>query len=386
MGWWTGWAAEAVRKLRDRNRQYSPRATRDQVLAHRQRLRGQRPAGQPPRWTVVAGGSGFAAVDETGRRAIGLARGAAAVHEQLAALADPAGLPSVAWASDQPAAPDGRLVVHDQPGLGDIEPYVAASHAQRERLRAAMPAVVASWRGADIDAQIRDRVRELDRAYPVLGNTIGHLGPDSLYPHDDLGRLRTFDWIEVDKVVGGGVDRWNDFDDHRPDTVPWIVRHVLNADDPAAAVLSAQADELHRHAELDRVPGPAGPIYEVINGRHRTHAMRILGVPLMVAEIVVRPLPVLVYQTAMREAGYPTYPAIPMWRGLMERGLLVGDIVQTELGLALQPYQVAASWLLLSPRQALIVSERYQRIYPGALGVPAEAFTSVDAWYRWCTA
>src|SRR6266545_3228124 len=130
----------------------------------------------------------------------------------------------------------------------------------------------------------------------ISANTIGDFGPDSLYPYDDLGRLGTFDWIEVDKAVGGGVDRWNDFDDHRADTVPWIIRHVLNADDPAAAVLSAQADETQRHADVDRIPGPAGPIYEVINGRHRTHAMRI------------------------REAGCPTYPAIPMWRGLMDRG------------------------------------------------------------------
>lgn len=138
--------------------------------------------------------------------------------------------------------------------------------------------------------------------------------------------------------------------------------------------LYAQTDENHRHAELDRIPGPAGPIYEVINGRHRTHAMRILGVPLMVAEIVVRPLPVVVHQIEMRESGCPAYPPIPMWRGLIDRGP------------ALQPYHVAAPWLLLSPRQALIVSERYQRIYPGALGVPAKAFASVDAWYRWCTA
>jgi hypothetical protein len=40
---------------------------------------------------VVAQGSGFAAVDETGRGAIGLVGGAVAVEEQLAALADPAG-------------------------------------------------------------------------------------------------------------------------------------------------------------------------------------------------------------------------------------------------------------------------------------------------------
>jgi hypothetical protein len=51
----------------------------------------------------------------------------------------------------------------------------------------------------------------------------------------------------------------------------------------------------------------------------------------------------------------------------------------------LQPYRVAAPWLLLSPRRAFIVSQRYQRIYPNALGIPPDAFGSVDAWYRWCT-
>jgi hypothetical protein len=71
-----------------------------------------------------------------------------------------------------------------------------------------------------------------------------------------------------------------------------------------------------------------------------------------------------------------------IWRGLIDRGLLLGDIVRTDQGAALQPYQVAAPWLLLSPRRPAIVSERYQRIYPGALGIPPAAFASVDAWYR----
>jgi hypothetical protein len=68
----------------------------------------------------------------------------------------------------------------------------------------------------------------------------------------------------------------------------------------------------------------------------------------------------------------------------MNRGLLTGDIVRGPSGPALQPYRVAAPWLLLSPRRALIASYTYQQVYPGSLGVPAEAFASVDAWVQWC--
>jgi hypothetical protein len=58
----------------------------------------------------------------------------------------------------------------------------------------------------------------------------------------------------------------HDFDDHRPDIVPWIAEHVLGAKDPERAVLHAQADEVHGCAELIRVPGPAGPIYKAGSG------------------------------------------------------------------------------------------------------------------------
>jgi hypothetical protein len=113
--------------------------------------------------------------------------------------------------------------------------------------------------------------------------------------------------------------------------------------------------------------------------------MRILGVPLMAAEVTAVAIPALVERTAMRDHGHPKYPAEEIWRGLIGHGLLDGDVVARPHGTALQPYRVAAPWLLKSPRQAMLCSRHYQQVYPGGLGVPAEAFASTDAWVQWCT-
>lgn len=112
--------------------------------------------------------------------------------------------------------------------------------------------------------------------------------------------------------------------------------------------------------------------------------MRILGVPAIAAEITVFPLHVRVERQQLYERGGPDCPATTIWRGLMLHGLLDGDIVRGQNGPALQPYRVAAPLLLLSPRQALTCTQVYQQVYPGALGVPEDAFASVEAWVRWC--
>jgi hypothetical protein len=102
--------------------------------------------------------------------------------------------------------------------------------------------------------------------------------------------------------------------------------------------------------------------------------MRILDVPLMVAEVSVTALPLLVEHSEMREVGDPDYPAEPIGRGLMERGLLVGDIVRGEtaqrcksriaqrvLQMPLVLDQRAVEWLASTgPYRAL-----HDRIHPG---------------------
>jgi hypothetical protein len=103
----------------------------------------------------------------------------------------------------------GRLNVRDEPRLGAIEDFIASSDLQRRRLRAALPGVLASWSRLDVSGQIRDRAHELNRTYPVVDKAIAHYFPDSRYRrHQDLGRLRAFEWVEVATVVGGGVERW----------------------------------------------------------------------------------------------------------------------------------------------------------------------------------
>ncbi len=159
-----------------------------QVLRYRQRRRSSTIGG---RWTVTASGSdGFVAVDGTGRRATGLARFAAAVPEILAALNEPDGCPPVQWTSARLPETCGRLNGGDEPPLGAISDFVAGSHAPRERLRAALPEVIARWQGTDPDAEIVRRAAELDRIRPVLDPGIITLFPDhGRREHVNLGRL-----------------------------------------------------------------------------------------------------------------------------------------------------------------------------------------------------
>jgi hypothetical protein len=141
-------------------------------------------------------------------------------------------------------------------------PWHRAADAQhRSALRAALPKVRAGWDLRRVDEQIRGRARQLDLTHPVVPNEVVRYMPPARHGVDDLGRLRTFDWITTAAVVVGGVHRWNDFDQHRPDTVPWIARRVLTADDPEQVVLEVLTDQ--RGADLTRIPGPAGPIYQV---------------------------------------------------------------------------------------------------------------------------
>src|SRR4051794_2422448 len=86
----------------------------------------------------------------------------------------------------------------------------------------------------------------------------------------------------------------------------------------------------------------------------------------MAAEIAVRPLPVLVDQTAMREAGDADYPAVPMWRGLMDRGLLVRDIGAHRTGPDLQGRKVVQSLVVRGAnRKSVSEITREIRAAPG---------------------
>src|SRR4051812_43835683 len=94
---------------------------------------------------------------------------------------------------------DGKLTTtFGGPRHDMIEDFITSSISERCRLRVELPAVLETWNRQGIDAEIRDGANELDHAYPVVDNEIGRLSPSTKHPYEDLGRLSTYEWLEVD--------------------------------------------------------------------------------------------------------------------------------------------------------------------------------------------
>jgi hypothetical protein len=71
--------------------------------------------------------------------------------------------------------------------------------------------------------------------------------------------------------------------------VPLIIQKLLTAPDPGNALAEILTDD--GHVYLTRHPGPAGPIYRLtVNCTHRTHALRLLGVRVVAAEVTISSL------------------------------------------------------------------------------------------------
>jgi hypothetical protein len=95
-----------------------------------------------------------------------------------------------------------------------------------------------------------------------------------------------------------------------------------------------------------------------INGSHRTHALRILGLPLLAAEISVATVSLQPPEIRMWDSGFYG-PVEPLWRGLINRGLLAGDIVRAGPRAILEPDLVAAPRLLLAATDAVRLTSAY---------------------------
>jgi hypothetical protein len=147
------------------------------------------------------------------------------------------------------------------------------------------------------------------------------------------------------------------------------------------------ADEQLTTAHAGR-PATDGPLHEVGgNGTHRTHAMRLLDVPQIAAEVYVPSLPLKLSTADVLTDRSDRPPMADLWQALIDQNLLTGQVYQGPYHTAtLEPDHIAAPWLLLAPDDAASLSAAYTRLYPGALaalGVPAAAAASGEAWTRW---
>ena len=126
---------------------------------------------------------------------------------------------------------------------------------------------------------------------------------------------------------------------------------------------------------LNRVEGPAGPVFEVLRGTHRAHAARIWDLPWVLAQVHVERL------------AKPLRPPSPsmeaLWEGLVRRGL----ISATCDGQCWYLQEAVAEWMLTPPVMAVTWNAMYERAYPGALQAATglDAHTLFDA-QRWAAA
>jgi hypothetical protein len=304
----------------------------------------------------------------------------------LAGLSTPARVvPQVRW-DVPPAAPLQLLRTRNRyaPSLQtSLSAFIRAGGEQLAVVRQAVLDLRPRWDVQRLDEQITERAAELNRThpFPVYESLMPSAGSD----HDNPGSVRTYAWVDPATIVGGNAAYWNDFSDHRPKTVGLIIRAMLTTDDVDAvlAEILSEGEGLN----LIRTSGPAGPLHEVgCNGTHRSHALRILGVPLVAAELFVPSLPLRLSQRDVWTLRYGELMG-KVWRALIERDLLVGEVRDTPFGGAVvEPHHVAAPWLLHDPDAAASISAAYDRVYPGALGqlgIPATAVATGEDWLRW---
>ncbi|MFI6803291.1 hypothetical protein [Streptosporangium canum] len=206
----------------------------------------------------------------------------------------------------------------------------------------------------------------------------------------------TAGWVDPAHVAHFRLQRWNDFGSHRPQRVGEFARILLSGD--AASAAEAFCIPRGGAVSLFRVTGPAGPLYELAgDGAHRLHAARLLGFPLIWAQITQFSPPLTlnsrsdVEERGQRGGGRRQRIAqtVMRWRGLISRGLVVGDIDDADSNLPdLHLTRTVAPWLPLSSERVVAWSRHYERVYPGALaaiGIPPQAWSTPEAWDAWLT-
>lgn len=184
-------------------------------------------------------------------------------------------------------------------------------------------------------------------------------------------------WIEPTLIVNTPSRTWNDIDRNpRRSTVVDVAEWLERAAGSPADLDGWLAKMYLRMLDSIRVrpiDGPAGPVYEVMNGTHRVHAARIWGLPVVLAKVLHDQLPI------------PIRPGrgdlSRCWAGLQRRGLLTAEVDDGGQWLV---ESVVAEWMLTDPVLATQMNATYERIYPAALqqatGMSYEELCEPSRW------
>ncbi|MBF6325894.1 hypothetical protein [Nocardia cyriacigeorgica] len=230
--------------------------------------------------------------------------------------------------------------------------------------------------GAELLQWLGERVASTNATAPQAGPHISVFGCQAVPQERDGPEARAYylDWVDPEKIVATpDHEKWGVFDRAEPArrSLAGFCVTLHAATSPEA--LEAWIDrfvigDMRRPVQLERVEGPAGPVYAVQgDGTHRAHFARVFGLPLLTmvrTSSLPRPLCVLDRPT-VKDAPFGQWESL--WRGLRKRGLLEVAEHPTSGMASWTPTRMCAEWMLMAPEEAAAVNKAYARAYPGAL-------------------
>jgi hypothetical protein len=305
--------------------------------------------GSPARvWSVQWEPTGcYTATADTDDLIRGWAAHPDAVADQLCYWSTPPSKPEVRWEGGKPP-PQNRPCAFrpaSWPNLSN-EQIKQLLYARPERLAEVVTKVEIlrnQWPAADVPAQVAARADELQQQEPQLPN-INELADETPWTISS-----TAEWVPTRSIVSTADEVWGEFDRSEVERCSrWI---------PDKATELLAATELPRFlalhfgdpdglVELQRIPGPAGPLYvRGCGGSHRVHLSRILGLPWLFAATTLVPPPRKVEVTDVAHDWDECAETARLWHGLLDSGVVHGQLT----------------------------------------GVPAAALENADAWRNWLT-
>lgn len=246
--------------------------------------------------------------------------------------------------------------------LESLASEIPANHGERMKL--------ARVRAAELNMSAPQTDSHRVFMPPSGDSDVGALGVDDAATR---GWATWAEWVEPQLLVCTNDKSWGDIDRNpRRDTIvrvaEWLRAAVADGDVDRWLVKMFAEESVF----LQRLEGPAGPVYQVGPGTHRVHAARIWDLPYVLGRVHVDRL------------ARPLLPRSPLlealWDGLCRRGILTAGTDGERWYLR----SVVADWMLTPPAVATQWNRMYERVYPGALqavtGLTLDELVDADRW------